>query len=431
MTQNLSKYRELGNEALWTPQIVYEVPPPNSLVRDGYEYGEGTDNVDQEGASNSLLAGAADFFSKLLGGIGAVLGGAIEAGVGLLGAVVDGVVGLIQGIASAIGNLFGGSSSNPYPPPAPPAIFNPIKTNLEAVLQPGFDQVDALLVDSAGIGDETKTINQQMRELIDPENDNSELWVMQKKINKLDDERNDLQDKMIELNRNMIEAQSEFVSRTMFVPGGGTGSYDDYFSVTKSGLQWKVEAKGTWTGQYTLVSAYTNNGNWEPVIDFETVPNQSATPRIRYHSGAMYSTLINYWVRKAEHFIRDKEVGYFSTPYDSWYAHPEMTLPVEHTGPHDLYYRVTWGAATNGDYYGFRIRRNGTTILQWGTFTNVGPQFPWESGVRTRTISEYGIELVEGDTLTFETYSDAGTASQRSVDYAVRKISWLEEPEIV
>lgn len=126
-------------EAEWTPGNVYDIIPPGALSHTGFEYSEGSDNIDEGEVRNSLVSGVADFFGKLLGGVGKILGGAIEAGVGILGGIVQGVTGLIGGIASAIGSIFGGGNNGSIEPPKP--VFNPIKTNLEGAIQPHLDDI--------------------------------------------------------------------------------------------------------------------------------------------------------------------------------------------------------------------------------------------------------------------------------------------------
>ena len=127
-------------EAEWTPGNVYDIIPPGDLSHTGFEYSEGSDNIDEGEVRNSLVSGVADFFGKLLGGVGEILGGAIGAGVGVLGGIVQGVTGLIGGIASAIGSIFGGGNNTEIEPPEP--IFNPIKTNLEGAIQPHLDDIE-------------------------------------------------------------------------------------------------------------------------------------------------------------------------------------------------------------------------------------------------------------------------------------------------
>lgn len=290
-------------------------------------------------------------------------------------------------------------------------------------------KVQGLLEDSRGLGDDSRTIQEQMRELIDPENPDSELWILQSEVDKLQDDRNDLQDQMIALNRQDIDEQAQYTSRFLFVPGF-TGASDDYFSVTPaSNGRWRVEAKSSgpaagWTGRYTLMSAYMNNGNFEPVIDYREVPNSNpSSPRVQFHNGAEYSTIINYWVRNAIHRVDDKETGSYTS--GEWTTRNDLTFTAPMTADYAIYYRVTWNAADYGSTYGHRVLRNGTEIMRWGLSSRVGPTFPWESGVRTRTLSHMAVPLREGDVVTFQTYSSAPQTAQRAVRSSERKISWM------
>lgn len=140
MSQNLELYRGLRDESLWTPDIVYDVPPPNTLVRESYNYGEGADGYDQDATRGSLLSGVADFFSKFLGGIGSILGGAIQAGVGLLSHIVSGVASLIGGIANGIRGIFGGTTTEWEEDPN--HVFSPVTESLEEAVLPILEKAD-------------------------------------------------------------------------------------------------------------------------------------------------------------------------------------------------------------------------------------------------------------------------------------------------
>lgn len=140
MTQNLSKYRELRDESLWTPEVIYEVQPPNQLVRDGYDYGEGTDGYNDGERESSLIDGVLDFFGEVFGGIGAILGGAIEAGIGFLGSIVEGVANLVGGIANAIQGLFGGTTEEWEADPH--HLFMPITISMEKAILPILQDVE-------------------------------------------------------------------------------------------------------------------------------------------------------------------------------------------------------------------------------------------------------------------------------------------------
>ena len=147
-------------EEKWTPNNVYEILPPNAVSWTNYQYSEGSDNVDTEAANKSLIDGFVDFFAELLGTAGQILGGAIELGGAVLGGFVDGVVSLIGGIANAIGSIFGGGSSES--PNLP--LFNPIKTNLEAAIQPQRDKINESLQKTEEILAEQAVLRGQMDE---------------------------------------------------------------------------------------------------------------------------------------------------------------------------------------------------------------------------------------------------------------------------
>lgn len=425
MSQNLELYRDLHNESLWTPEVVYDVTPQNALVREGYNYGEGADGYNKEETEGSLLDGAADFFTQVFSNMGKVIGGVVQAGVGALSHIVSGVTNLIGGIARAIRSIFGGG---PDAPPPPEPIFNPIKTNLEAALAPHLEKVDSLLEDSAGIGDETKTIQQQMRDLIDPENPESALWEMQYQINTLNTQRDDLQDQMIELNRKSLDSMTEYISRSVFIPRD-TPVIDEYFTISRISdrHKWRVTAKPGWVGNYVWQSIYYfDTGDASPVIDGREVGIQRQWDEYAWNRTP---SILTYWVRKGTHQTDDKSVGGYVSDLNAWHVMSELTFTAAKTADHDLYYRVTWNATTYEDTYGVRIVKNGSNVLFNLSATKVGPRFPWESGVRNQTISEFRVPLNEGDVITFQSYSNASESSQRQVSSAERKIGWVYDPK--
>ena len=156
-------------EEKWTPKNVYEILPPNAVSWSDYEFGQGTDNVDQEAANKSLIDGFVDFFAELLGTAGKILGGAVELGGAVLGGFVDGVVSLIGGIANAIGSIFGGGSSES--PNLP--LFNPIKTNLEAAIQPHRDKINESWQKTEEILAEQEVLRGQMADSLEEMRDAS------------------------------------------------------------------------------------------------------------------------------------------------------------------------------------------------------------------------------------------------------------------
>ena len=159
MSQNLELYRDLHNESLWTPEVVYDVTPQNALVREGYNYVEGADGYNQEETEGSLLDGVRDFFENLFGSLGRAISGVAETGIGLVVRVSEGIVNLATSIGNVIGNVFGSLGEiifgKPKPPPEPlPDIFSPIAADLEAELSPFFQEVDDNIAESKAMGTE-------------------------------------------------------------------------------------------------------------------------------------------------------------------------------------------------------------------------------------------------------------------------------------
>lgn len=123
-------------EEKWTPKNVYEILPPNAVSWSDYDFGQGTDNVDQEAAKKSLIDGFVDFFKELLGTAGQILGGAIELGVGIFTAFAEGISNFVGEIADAIGGVFthDGARSKPIYD-AIIAQMGPVKTQVNTLGQ--------------------------------------------------------------------------------------------------------------------------------------------------------------------------------------------------------------------------------------------------------------------------------------------------------
>ena len=124
-------------EQLWTPAPVYDVHPPNTLDYSSFDFLEGSDGFDKDAVKNSLWEGFKQFFEDAFGTLGKIVGGAIELGVGVFRAFAEGVTKLLGHLGDALGSIFGGPTITPLPP-----IFNPIKTNLEAALEPHLNKIE-------------------------------------------------------------------------------------------------------------------------------------------------------------------------------------------------------------------------------------------------------------------------------------------------
>lgn len=436
MSQNLELYRGLRDESLWTPDIVYDVPPPNTLVRESYNYGEGADGYSQEATRGSLLDGVADFFSKLLGGIGSVIGGAVQAGVGLLSHVVSGVTNLIGGIARAIGSIFGGSDRNPSPPPPPEPVFSPIKASLEEAVEPLYEQTEALAAESAEIGEKARSANEQIEILLSDSAD-SRLWVLQNEINDLILDRQNILDAALEIVQENLAETQDYIPRT--ISFNSSGSYNDHFEIVNTGRERVIRAKGSWVGtivfsgeksrSITLKDSSEGSNHTftviEPDIWTSGFPLTLETPRERTTSCT--SGIITYFIDPGELFSEKVNYGGFQHPGGGqWVPAPaETRFTAEYSGTHIYDFYAGWNAATHHNYYGLRILVNNRVVRTVGPETKLGPLFPGTNGYRVQRITISELSLNKGDVVRAELYSDASNNSQRYIKDFRRVTSWI------
>ena len=465
-----------------------EISEAPLLGREGYSYSDETPDktADEKPLSNDfgwgLVEGIANLFETIASGVGAALSGVGNFVGGAFEAVFTGVSNFIGGIANAIFGIFGGSGHSSSPPEPLPPVFNPIKTNLEAVLQPRFDKIDELQEESEAIADalngkgevrfqlledmadfngnleedyrnlnyalwgekgevseenaenweEQGVINALQSEMWSEQgriNDiNQSLWEKQQEIDALQDERTTLNEQMVEMNRKNIDDTAEFISRSIFVPRNQPVS-DDYFDIVahpSNGHRWRVKAKPGWTGHYIWQSTYYfAQGDASPVIDGREV---GLTRQWDEHAWNRTPSILTYWVRQEKYEKDDRKVSSFVTSPSQWMDVPGLGHNVTETAEHDIFFKVTWTNADNGTTYRHRVLVNGEQIAIWQS-SNLGPTFPWESGVRTRTISKFGVPLKSGDVISFQTYSSGNTTARRALSSAEQMVGWKVKPK--
>ena len=288
-------------------------------------------------------------------------------------------------------------------------------------------EVELLLEDSRALGDESRTIQQQMRELIDPTNPDSKLYYALAEVDRLASDRLDLQEEAIGILRESVDGLTEYVSRSIFVPENQPVS-DDYFNVVAhptAGHLWRAIAKPDWVGHYVWQSIYYFSGDASPVIEGHEVGFDRQWDLPAWNRTA---SILTYWVKKAQYAKDDKVGGAYTSAQGVWTPSPGLAFTATETAFHDMFYRVTWNDADRGTTYGHRITKNGAVLFQWGLTDNLGPTWPWNSGVRSRAISEFKVPLNAGDVLAFETYSTGSTSAKRALSSTEQKIGWLVEP---
>lgn len=429
MTQNLSKYRELREDSLWTPEVIYEVQPPNQLVRDGYDYGEGDDGYDDGERERSLIDGVLDFFGNLFGDLGDILGGAAEAGVGFLVSVVEGVVSLFGSVVNAIGNAIGAFFGSPEPPEPLPDLYSPIQADLEAVMEPLFDKVSEALDGSAAAGADAGDAIGKIDVLLSDSAD-SPLWTLQQQVNRAVQERDEFQDIAIEANQRSIEAMQQYISRGMFLPDSSkvNSMENPHWMVTFSNGKRKLEAKPGWVGEWIYQSAVHRSGDFGPVIEGGQV---TATGRTFSLDTATSSASLMYWVRPGEAKVFPEKgaptPGGFSPAKDTWHRLNEFNFTAEQATEHSVHIWVGWNATTRTDSYGVRVLKNGD-VIETLRQVGIGPWFPHENGYRRQTINLESVNLEKDDTLAFEILAGSNNESERRLRDANLQIGYVVPP---
>lgn len=429
MTQNLSKYRELREDSLWTPEVIYEVQPPNQLVRDGYDYGEGADGYDDGQRERSLIDGVLDFFGNLFGGLGDILGGAAKAGIGFLVNVVDGVVNFFGSVVNAIGNAIGAFFGSPEPPEPLPDLYSPIQADLEAAMEPLFGKVSEALDGSAAAGEEAGDAIDKI-DLLLSESADSPLWTLQQQVNRAVQERDEFQDLAIDANLRSLEAMQQYVSRGMFLPDSTKvkSIKNPHWMVTFSNGKRKLKAREGWVGEWIYQSAVSRSGDFGPVIEGGEV---TAIDRDFVLDTASSSASLMYWVRPGEAKVFPSPgaptPGRFSPSQDYWHRLNEFNFTAKQATEHSISLWVGWDATTREDSYGVRILKNGDPFKTLSQ-TGIGPWFPHEDGYRRQTINIESMDLVVGDTLAFEIRSRASAPSQRRLRDSKLQIGYVVPP---
>ncbi|MDD2326622.1 MAG: hypothetical protein PHW63_11635, partial [Alphaproteobacteria bacterium] len=444
--------RNLRNEELWTPQVIYDVVPPGELVRDGYGYSEGDDNFDATATENSLFDGVRDFFEKLFGALGTAISGIAQTGIGLVVQVFDGIVNLATSIGDMTGNVFQGLHNailgGPDLPPEPlPDLFSPIAADLEAKSRPLFEKVDLALQNAEAAQTDAGTLNSQMESLIGNSED-AIIWTIQKDINTVNETINTNQTEAIEAQQEILEGMQEYVSRGMFLPDSTkvNSITNPHWTVTFEGNLRKMHAEGDWVGEFIYHSATHRRPTEEsPSDDWTGYPPDfgqvieggavTAAARDFWAEESTSAATLTYWIRPGTGGVWTgrSTPGGFSPAKDVWHRLDEFTfnqaadMPTRYEGPHVVTFIGEWDATSYEDWYGLQITKNGAMVDEIWRY-HVGPRFPGGSGVRKQQLVLNPIELLPGDTLEFWIKASSPEVHERKLRSASLEITWTIPP---
>lgn len=284
-----------------------------------------------------------------------------------------------------------------------------------------YDRIDEALENSASIRKDIDEVSDDM-DLLISDSEDSILWNMQRELDELQNQRDDLQDIAIEALQEAQKAQMQTVSRTIFVPRG-VPIENEHFKVTYSpnnGNDWRVVAKPGWVGFFIWQSVYSSAAN--PAIDGFRV---GATRQWDVAAWARHQSVITYWVQKGT--PRTSNVSLTSPPVTvdtGWTRLDDLTFTAPVTdSEYPLLFRVGWENANYLDGFGIRILKNGV-VTHSGIRTKFGPFVG--NGYNTIAYNLDRYAMTAGDVIHFEVYTNASSSVNRIIRNAWRNTSWVE-----
>lgn len=378
----------------------------------------------------------------IINGIGQIIGGAAQAVGSVFTAVVNGAIGLVTAVSNLIGNtinkLFG---PKPVPAPEPlPDLYSPIQADLEEKFQPLLDTVNTALSDSSALGTKIDGAIDDLADLVDPNNEDSKLWQAQNAIDRLQNERDNVQDIAITAQGMALEALQQYVSRVMFLPDNTkvNSIQNPHWMVTFVNGKRRLVAKPGWVGEWIYNSAVHYSGDFGPVIEGGEV---SAASRTFDLDTATSSATLIYSIRPGiPRLAKPSSVNGWVPARDSWVNFPVSdsadglvsgVFTATTAGSHDIFLRAGWDATTREDSYGIRIRRTSAS----GTVTypkeikqvGIGPLLPGQNGYRTQSI-QMTLNLAVGEKITFQAWAGSTNTSQRKMRDSEISVGWVQAP---
>lgn len=409
-------------------------------------------NPSSGGLFDDMLSGAGALgqglwngLGGIITGIGNIIGGTAQFVGGAFDAVVNGAINLVNSVSNLIGNtinkLFG---PKPVPPPEPlPDLYSPIQADLEEAFDPLLTTVNNALTGSSELGTKIDSAIDDLADLVDPNNEDSKLWQAQNAIDRLQNERDAIQDIALDAQARALEALQQYVTRVMFLPDSTkvNSIQNPHWMVTFEGGKRKLVAKEDpgWVGEWVYNSAVHRSGDFGPVIEGGTV---SAASREFLLDTATSSAILMYTIRPGiPRLAKPGSVsGWVPAPRDTWVNFPlsdsadglvSGVFTATTAGEHDIFVRAGWDATTREDSYGIRIRRTSASgavtypkeIKQFG----IGPLLPGQNGYRTQSI-QMTLNLAVGEKITFQAFAGALGTDQRKMRDSELSVGWVQAP---
>lgn len=409
-------------------------------------------NPSSGGIFDDMLSGAGalgqgiwDGLTGIITGIGNIIGGAAQFVGSAFDAVVNGAINLVNSVANLIGNtinkLFG---PQPVPPPEPlPDLYSPIQVDLEQKFEPLLNTVNAALTGSSELGGKVDQAIDDLADLVDPNNEDSKLWQAQNAIDRLQNERDAIQDIALDAQAKALEALQQYVTRVMFLPDVTkvNSIQNPHWMVTFENGKRKLKAKDDpgWVGEWIYTSAVHRSGDFGPVIEGGTV---SAASRAFLLDTATSSATLMYTIRPGiPRLASPASVNRWVLESKTWSDLPVSdsadglvsgVFTAKTAGTHEILLRAGWHATTFDNSYGIRVLRQKTPtteieVVRTVQQTRLGPILIGQDGYRTQSI-QLSLNLAVGERITLQARTDATGIDQRTMRDSKVQIGWVQPP---
>lgn len=248
-------------------------------------------------------------------------------------------------------------------------------------------------------------------------------------------ERDAQQDAVLEALRAVQKASIRPVQGWLFLKTASASTAENQYlrinhSSATSGTR-SVEMLGSWTGKIIVTSSGTkkkSDSNLDTYYDAAAymmeypVPLADGTRVVpSSHSTEADGVRVDYEIAVGTQKSVNTTQGAQVPPSSTWTkrASHSFTAGKAITGAMG-YFRVTWAKATFWGTFGIRVLVNGV-VLNQTVVDHLGPLFG--AGQRTQQVSFSGLDMAQGDVMTFEVYC---TQVDSDISDSVASISWIE-----
>lgn len=334
----------------------------------------------------------------------------------------DGLRGLVGGVTNAfksVGSLLGVGTGVP---PDTPEVFAPLVAAVQDTLAPILERADAALDRSQDALDVAQGVTAEMGELIDPENPESQLWVLQHQHNMLSDEMHAAHQETL---RTHTEALREIAASEWKIMKARalTHSANEYLKVTytrRSSYQdeggavgyryhYDVEALGDWAGYVRRDGA----------IVAEVTPTNRFITEVSI--AGTFDFFLEVQVANAESHYTELAGTSVTPPNGVWADVPGFTFTASVTSKHYITLRGQWSNATYVATYGIRILVDGVPRATRQQ-ENIGPLIHHERRMQSLSTE---LQINTNQVVTLQAYAAHSNSLNRHFNRAEGTIGWV------